>query len=87
MEVKKEERADLDQQENKVERKLEVVLYSTHCPQCRMIEGMLKKKNIEYIEKTNIEEMKALGLMYAPVLSIDGQLFKGPELIKKINTM
>lgn len=49
-----------------------VVLYSTHCPKCNVLEKKLKQKNISYEEVNNIEEMKEKGYLSIPVLEVDG---------------
>lgn len=49
-----------------------VVLYSTHCPRCNVLEKKLKQKNILYEEVTDVEIMKEKGYLSVPVLEIDG---------------
>jgi len=49
-----------------------VILYSTHCPRCKVLEVKLKQKNIEYEENTSVEEMSAKGFKEAPKLEVDG---------------
>lgn len=49
-----------------------VVLYSTHCPKCSVLEKKLKQKNISYKEVNDIEEMKERGYLSVPVLEVDG---------------
>lgn len=51
---------------------LTVVLYSTHCPRCNVLEKKLKQKNILYEEVTDVEIMKEKGYLSVPVLEIDG---------------
>ena len=48
-----------------------VVLYSTHCPKCNVLEKKLKQKNISYEEVNDIEIMKEKGYLSVPVLEID----------------
>lgn len=47
----------------------------------------LKKKNIPYIECTDVEEMKSKGITTVPVLSIDGKLISGKELFKEVGSL
>lgn len=54
---------------------MKIILYTTHCPQCKLVEMLLNKNNLEFEENTNIEEMKSLGITSVPVLSIDGKLY------------
>ena len=51
---------------------MNVILYSTHCPMCRVLEAKLKKANIKYEEVNDIEIMTAKGFDTVPVLEVDG---------------
>lgn len=64
---------------------MEIILYSTHCPQCRGVESLLSRKNIPYILCSDIEVMQSLGLRQTPVLSVDGQLLKGKDIYEWIH--
>ena len=61
---------------------MEVVFYSTHCPQCRGLEMQLKRKVPNYTECNDIEEMKRVGLTSAPGLSVDGKVMSYAEALK-----
>lgn len=47
-----------------------IILYTTHCPMCLMLERKLKEKNINYIEISNINEIKEAGIKNVPVLKV-----------------
>ena len=47
-----------------------VFYHSETCPSCAAVEMMLKKKGIEYTSCTNIEEMKARGVMHIPTVGL-----------------
>lgn len=49
-----------------------VILWSTHCPRCKVLELKLKQKNINYEENNSVEEMTAKGFKEAPKLEVDG---------------
>lgn len=51
---------------------VKVVLHSTHCPKCNVLEKKLKQKNIEYEEVNDIEIMKQKGYLSVPVIEVDG---------------
>ena len=53
-----------------------VKLYSTHCPKCIMLEGLLKKKNVDF-ELVNVtpEEVKEMGYSSVPLLEVNGKIF------------
>lgn len=56
-----------------------VTLYTTHCPNCRMLEMQLKQNNIKYVENTDINAMLELGFDRVPVLQIDEDRFLNYE--------
>lgn len=62
-----------------------VILYSTNCPKCRVLEAKLNLKGIDYEINTDIEKMKSLGIMSVPVLEVDGQLLQFKEATGWIN--
>ena len=51
---------------------MEIKLYSTHCPRCKVLMKKLEQKGLVYEDITSIEEMKALGITAVPVLEVDG---------------
>ena len=51
-----------------------VIMYTTHCPQCKVLEKMLNDKKIEYIQITDIDTMKSKGIQSVPYLEVDGEL-------------
>lgn len=61
-----------------------IILHSTHCPKCKVVELKLKQKGIVYEENTDIEVMKSKGMMSAPHLEVNGQLLDFAEAIKWI---
>lgn len=52
---------------------MNVVLYSTHCPKCNVLEKKLKQKNIEFEEVNEIKKIKAKGYFSVPVLEVNGE--------------
>lgn len=66
---------------------MNVELYTTHCPKCKVLEMKLAKKNIEYIEHDNIDEMISLGFKETPILIVDGHVYTSIEAIKWVNSL
>lgn len=60
---------------------MSVVLYSTKCPQCKVLESKLKQKNIVYEEINDIELMIQKGFKSAPVLEVDNTAYNFKEAI------
>lgn len=63
---------------------MSVVLYSTHCPKCNVLESKLKKKNINFEENNDVELMMQKGFVTAPVLEVDGVVHNFKEAIEWI---
>ena len=61
-----------------------MVLYTTHCSRCRVLEAALKSKNIPYETCEDVDKMVELGFMSAPVLEIDGKYLKYDEAMKHV---
>ena len=64
---------------------MEIILYTTHCPKCKVLETKLRLKGIKYAEVDNIDEMTALGIQSAPFLSVNGQLMDFGAAVKWVN--
>lgn len=64
---------------------MEIILYSTNCPKCKILEKKLTEKNIKFTKNNNVIEMTELGIDQVPVLSIDGKLLSFVEANKWIN--
>jgi glutaredoxin len=63
---------------------MKVVFYSTHCPQCKVLETKLKQKNISYEEVNDVEVMKSKGFVSAPKLEVDGTVYDFKEAVNWI---
>lgn len=63
-------------------------LYSTDCPKCKILETKLKQKNIDYEICTDIERMKSLKIMSAPILEMDdGNRLNFADAVKWVNAV
>lgn len=51
---------------------MEVILYSTHCPKCNILEKKLDSENIKYATVTDADVMIEKGFKSAPILEVDG---------------
>lgn len=64
---------------------MEIILYSTNCPKCKILEKKLTEKNIKFTKNNNVIEMSELGIDKVPVLSIDSKMLSFVEANKWIN--
>ena len=63
---------------------MNVVLYTTHCLKCKVLETKLKQKGIEYQEVTDTAIMQEKGFEFMPVLEVDGVAYELGEAAKWI---
>ena len=63
---------------------LNVVLYSTHCPKCNVLESKLNQKGISYEEVNDVKIMREKGFMSAPNLEVNGVDYDFKEAVKWI---
>lgn len=64
---------------------MEVILYTTFCPKCKVLETKLKQKGIEYKEITDIDIMTEKGFMSVPMLEVDNFVMNFTEANTWIN--
>ena len=60
---------------------MNVILYSTHCPKCKVLETKLKQKNVVYEEVNDITIMQEKGFDFMPVLEVDGVAYNFKEAV------
>lgn len=64
---------------------MDVILYSTNCPKCKVLESKLNKKGINFTIITDVQEMCNLGMMSAPNLKVDEKIMSFKEAANWIN--
>lgn len=64
---------------------MELVLYSTGCPKCRVLKKKLSDKGLAFEENSSVDEMEKLGITEVPVLSVDGELLEFSAAIQWAN--
>lgn len=62
-----------------------IVLYSTHCPKCKVLEMKLKQKNLFYTEIDDVDTMLNKGIKTAPYLEVDDKLMDFNTAVKWVN--
>ena len=51
---------------------MKIILFSTKCPRCVVLEKKLQQKNITYEEVNDVDIMEEKGYLSVPVLEVDG---------------
>lgn len=49
-----------------------IVLFTTHCPKCRVLEAKLKQKEVDYEVVDDVGIMEEKGFMTVPILEVNG---------------
>lgn len=62
-----------------------MVLYSTGCPICKILEKKLNEKGIDYKINTDVDYMLTLGITSVPILEVNGNLLKAKEAMEWID--
>ncbi len=61
-----------------------IVLYSTSCPKCGVLEKKLNDAGITYSISADVKKMEELGIEFVPVLSVDGELLQFGDAVNWI---
>ena len=64
---------------------MNVVLFSTNCPKCKVLVKKLDKANIKYQTVTDVKVMLDKGFMSAPMLEVDGEVMDFSQANNWIN--
>lgn len=62
-----------------------IILYTTHCPQCEILEKKLKEKNFQYQVCDDIDTMLMKGFRAAPNLEVDGTVYNFKDAVIWVN--
>ena len=62
-----------------------IIMYSTHCPKCLILEKKLNEAGIDYRVCENQEIMKKKGFDFMPVLEVDEKVMNYAEAVKWVN--
>lgn len=63
---------------------MNIILYSTKCPKCKVLEAKLKQNNIGFEEINDADLMVQKGFKSAPVLEVDGAAYGFKEAVEWI---
>lgn len=63
---------------------MNIILYSTKCPKCKVLEAKLKQGNIGFEEINDVDLMVQKGFKSAPILEVDGVAYGFKEAVEWI---
>lgn len=62
----------------------EIVLYTTHCPKCRVLEAELLRGGFDFSVCEDEDKMRTLGIDHLPVLAVNDELLNFPDALKYV---
>lgn len=62
-----------------------IILYSTNCPKCNVLEKKLQSKNIDFEICNDVDLMLSKGIQQAPYLEVDDNLMDFTKAVKWVN--
>ena len=65
---------------------MQVTLYSTNCPRCKVLAQKLTDKSVEFSISDDVDEMIRRGFRSAPVLDVDGESMDFSTAIKWVDS-
>lgn len=60
----------------------DIILYTTHCPKCMVLEAKLKEKNIDYYICEDLDMMEQKGFMSVPMLQINTDIMNFGQAVQ-----
>ena len=62
-----------------------IILYSTNCPKCNVLEKKLQSKNIDFEICNDVDLMLSKGIQQTPYLEVDNELMDFSKAVKWVN--
>lgn len=70
---------------------MDIILYTSHCPKCKVLEVKLQKAKVDYkeveINQNNIDYLISNGIMSAPCLKVDGEMLEFTKALEFLKTL
>ena len=64
---------------------MQVILYSTGCPKCKVLVAKLNAKNIKYNTVSDVDIIISKGISTVPVLEVNGTIMDFKTAVEWIN--
>ena len=66
---------------------MNIILHSTDCPKCKILEQKLQYKNIDFEKNTDIDikGMRSRGIMSAPILQVGDHYMEFHTAVEWVN--
>jgi len=65
----------------------EMIVYTTGCPKCRILEKKMMLKKLHYTVSSDIDVLVKENILTVPVLYVNGRYLKFEDAIQYINSL
>ena len=62
-----------------------IILYSTNCPKCKVLEKKLIQKNIQYVKIEDLDILREKGFTFLPVLEVNSLILNFKDAVDYVN--
>lgn len=66
---------------------MQIILYSTGCPKCSVLEKKLRNANVDFEVSDNVKILMKQGFFTAPVLDVDGVMMDFSTAVNWVNSL
>lgn len=66
---------------------MNVILYTTHCPKCKILKKKLDEKNVTYEICEDVGAMTEKGFLSAPMLEVDDKIMDFKMAVDFVNEL
>lgn len=66
---------------------MQIILYSTNCPKCLVLEKKLAQKGIEFEIVDDKKEIMKMGYLTAPLLKVNGDVMDFKKAVDWVNSL
>lgn len=63
----------------------DIVVYTTGCPKCKVLESKMKAKGIEYDPIDDVDNIRSKGFLHVPVMEVNGESYDFAAAVKLVN--
>ena len=64
-----------------------IILYTTGCPKCSVLEKKLDMKGVVYSKVDSVDEIRKAGVKSVPTLCADGVMMPFADAIRYVNSL
>lgn len=64
-----------------------IILYTTGCPKCAVLEKKLEQKGVVFEKITDVSEIRAAGVTSVPTLFADGSKMSFLDAVRYVNSL